>query len=178
MTMAHLVSGELDPSPISERWILVLGGVTRQGHRRASRAAATALASGLDVVWFDGYDETEEGFPREFPSAGKDEGGHLVTVDFAEAESHTVSGRLRDGGRLKASPMGRWVWKQLLRRIGSLLRPRACWATIRSDIRILSDRRTPDAIVYTDPVAITSAWYAARIWTGVSVSTAAPGGYE
>lgn len=176
MTVTYLKPGQLNLGLIGDPWLLVLGGVTRQGNRRARRAVSTALDSGLDVVWFDGHDQTDGGTMQRAPVEPQSPGGRLVIVDFHEAEARTMSSRLRLGHTLRANTVRRWIWRHFLRRIGSLLRPRACWTTIRPDIRVLSRHTTPDSIVYGDDFAITSAWYTARIWETVPVHPALQNG--
>lgn len=57
--MAERVIGLRDISELmpTEPWIVVFGGVTREGNRRARRAIKAALESELSVVWFDGFSE-------------------------------------------------------------------------------------------------------------------------
>lgn len=154
---------------IGPRWLVVFGGVTRSGHRRARRVASRALDDGLDVVWFDGLGETDSD-PMRIESSSSDVESNLVIVPFAAELSRTLSGRLRSGGWLRTSPIGRQLWR-LLRKVGSVLQPRACWLTVRADVRRLAGHSPPVAIVYTDDQSITSAWYASRIWETVPVST-------
>lgn len=174
MKTAYFPAGRLDVSAVGDRWLLLLGGVTRQGNRRARRIASSALQSGLDVVWFDGFEETDEGSSMRVPLDVVEPGGSLVIVGFENAERRTLSGRLRLGGSLRANPLGRWIWKLLFRRIGSMTRPRACWAVVRSDIRALARHGIPEAIVYGDDYAITSAWYAGQLWRSAPLSTGLP----
>ena len=171
MTVTHAPPGQLDVGLVGERWILIFGGVTRQGRRNAGRAASGALESGLDVVWFDGFDEATEGVLEREPLDGTQPAGNLVVVDFAEAQSRTTSSRLRSGGSLRSNPVARWIWKVLLRRIGSALRPRSCWLVVKRDLRALQGHSPPEAIVHGDDYAITSAWYSGRIWRSVQIRT-------
>lgn len=174
MNVTYTDSGRLQGIEVGERWLLILGGVTRQGNRQARRSAAKALESGIDVVWFDGFEETYESSSMRVTLEVDEPRANLVVVGFSDAEANTLAGRLRMGRWLRANPLGRLIWKLVLRRIGSMLRPRAGWTAIRSDIRTLSGHRAPEAIVYGDDYAITSAWYASRVWKSVSVATGWP----
>lgn len=169
MTVTHAPAGQLDVGPVGDRWILIFGGVTRQGRRSSGRAASGALESGLDVVWFDGFDEATEGVLDREPLDGAQLSGSLVVVDFAEAEARTVSSRLRSGRALRSNPVARWIWKVLLRRIGSALRPRSCWLVVKRDLRAFRSHSPPEAIVYGDDYAITSAWHSGRIWRSAQI---------
>lgn len=163
--------GALNAQGIGPDWMLILGGVTRSGHRRAQRVADQALKSGLDVVWFDGLVDTDP-----TTGVGPEESGvspRLVVVEFGGKLEETLSGRLRAGDGLRTSSMGRQVWR-VLRKVGGILQPRACWRVVQSEVRRLSEQTDPIAIVYTDDQAITSAWYASRIWKNASVATDLP----
>ena len=169
MTVTHAPPGHFDVGLLGDRWILIFGGVTRQGHRSSGRAASGALESGLDVVWFDGFDEATEGVLDRKPLDVAQLSGNLVVVDFTEAEARTVSSRLRSGRALRSNPVARWIWKVLLRRIGSALRPRSCWLVVKRDLRALQSHSPPEAIVYGDDYAITSAWHSGRIWRSAQI---------
>lgn len=172
MTATHLRSGELDGARIGEHWVLVLGGVTREGNRRARRAATDALESDHDVVWFDGFEERHAETGERVPLDSVPNDARLIVVGIQEIEENLVAGRLRTSKTLQTNAATRWIWRYFLRRLGSILRPRACWRAIRSDVETLSHRMTaPAAIVYCDDFSITSAWYAARIWPNTRVST-------
>lgn len=156
---------------IGPDWVLILGGVTRTGHRRAQRVTELAGNSGLDVVWFDGLVDDEsplETVPDETGSTTT-----VVVVTFGEELRRTMSGRMRSGDGLRQNALGRQVWR-VLRKVGGLLQPRACWRVIEKDVRELANLTPPAGIVYTDDQAITSAWYASRIWRSAPVATDLP----
>lgn len=155
---------------VREPWVLVFGGVTRMGTRRARRAVSEALESGFDVVWFDGSgDEQQE--TRKPVRLDRGGIGRLHIVAYVDAEAATLASRLRSGRALQSNPLLRALWRHVLRRIGSLLRARACWTTIRPDVKRLARGSAPAAIVCGDDHSITSAWYASRIWPDAPVST-------
>lgn len=79
-------------------WVLILGGVSREGNRRARRAARQALEGGLAVVWFDGFAETHDDpsgsrvpLDVERPSAD------MLVVDYKEAERRHWLNRMVEG---------------------------------------------------------------------------------
>ncbi|MGH3650094.1 MAG: hypothetical protein ACRDU9_05235 [Acidimicrobiia bacterium] len=164
MTTALWASGNLSTELIGDRWVLVLGGVTRQGNRRARRACARALAAGADVVWFDGFGEIFPHSSRRVPLDHVASEANVFIVEYQETEARTLSGRLRTGAGLQGRRSTRWIWQHLTRRLGMVLRPRAGWLAVRRDVAALEACAAPMAIVYGDDYALTSAWHAGRIW--------------
>jgi len=169
MTPIETYNGYLHPTSLSDTWVLIFGGVTREGNRRARRATAVALASGNDVVWFDGFEETDPDTGNRVPldSAVSDEG--LFILGFVEREAQTLSAKLRLGGRLRSSSLARKLWYAVLRRVGLVLRPRACWKAVRDDVRVLAAASAPASILYCDDYSITSAWRAGRLWESTPI---------
>jgi hypothetical protein len=164
MTTALCGSGDLNAELVGDPWVLVFGGVTRQGNRRARRACARALEAGADVVWFDGFAETFPGSSQRVPLDHAASEASVFIVEYEEAEARTLSGRLRAGGRLQSRRSTRWIWQYVTRRLSMVLRPRAGWLAVRRDVAALKSRAQPIAIVYGDAYALTSAWHAGRIW--------------
>lgn len=172
MTDLYLSPGNLDAREVGERWVLVLGGVTRQGNRTARRTSAQALEAGLDVVWFDGFVEKYPDSDERVPLDLETPIGRLIVVEFDEAEARSFPGRLMASKMMQANVVTRLIWRFVLRRLGSILRPRACWQVIRPDVETLSGGSAPpETIVYSDDTSITSAWHAARLWPDARVST-------
>jgi hypothetical protein len=99
------------------------------------------------------------------------DGGRLWIVDFRSAEEATLAGRLRLGTALRSNALSRFLWKVIGRRLGLLLRPRACWKVVREDIMSLKSSPPPQAIILGDDFAVTSAWYAGRLWPGCPITT-------
>lgn len=163
MNSRHVTAGRLDAGSVGERWVLVLGGVTRAGSRRAQRVAAAAVDSGNDVVWFDGLSDEDSDRDQQTP-VGQGSPMTLLVVDFHEVEASSWAARLRSPSRFQANGATRLLWRVALRRVGSVLRPRACWTAIKSDIKRLSNASAPAAIVFCDDYSITSAWYSGKIW--------------
>ncbi|HJS71776.1 MAG TPA: hypothetical protein VJ858_03535 [Acidimicrobiia bacterium] len=172
MTNVYRTVGQAPPATIGKDWALVFGGVSRQGNRRARRACDRALQD-YDVVWFDGFEEEHPENGDRMPLEG-DGRGELTVIGFAEAESRTLAGRMRIGAGLASRPSTRWIWRNFTRRIGSILRPMACWSVIKSDVLALSGSRPPVLIIYGDDYAITSAWHAGKIWPGVPIVAEVP----
>lgn len=172
MTDLYLSPGDLDARQVGERWILVLGGVTRQGNRTARRTSAQALEAGIDVVWFDGFAERYPNSDERVPLDVEAPIGRLIVVEFHEAEARSLPGRVRANKKMQANVVTRLIWRFVLRRLGSILRPRACWHVIRPDVESLfAGSAPPETIVYSDDTSITSAWHAARLWPDARVST-------
>lgn len=146
--------------------------MTKTGHRRAQRVAERAENAGLDVVWFDGLlDDSFATSPiQESETPGST---RLTVIPFGEGLRQTMSGRMRSGDGLRTNAIGRQLWR-MLRKVGGLLQPRTCWRVIAKDVGKLSHGTPPTSIVYTDDQAITSAWYASRIWRGAPVTTDLP----
>ena len=53
--------GELGQHMPMGSWILIFGGATREGNRRARRAIRNAVDGDTSVLWFDGFGERGEG---------------------------------------------------------------------------------------------------------------------
>jgi hypothetical protein len=178
MTVTYTSPGALDSGVIGNRWVIVFGGVSRQGNRRSRRTAASALRAGLDVVWFDGFEETYTGSEERVALDGPEGAAHLVVVGIQAAENLTFAGRLRTGGPFLRNPITKALWKVLFRRLGTLLRARACWKVVRDDVHALADLDDPAMLFYGDDYAITSAWYAGKIWTRPPILAQFPDGDE
>ncbi|HJQ76222.1 MAG TPA: hypothetical protein VJ948_03060 [Acidimicrobiia bacterium] len=166
--------GSLDGRAVGESWALVIGGVTRAGNRRARRAVSQALHRGLDVVWLDGFEERFPDSSQRVPLDRSGDEAALIILGYEAAESKTLSGRLRSSDRWRANPILRRIWRPLLRRVGTVMRPRAGWKAVRGDIEALSGRPAPVAIVYADDYAITIAWHAGHIWSSAPILSSFP----
>lgn len=176
MKVSYTTPGRVNPGSITGPWVLIFGGVTRQGNRRARRTASLSLASGHDVVWVDGFEETYPDSGERVPLEETEGTATLVVVGTVAAENLTLAGKMRTGSRLTRNPLTRTLWKVLFRRLGTLLRARASWTVVRADIRSLATRDAPARIFYADDYAITSAWYAGRIWPRPSILPQYPEG--
>lgn len=167
--------GQLEPGVVSNPWIIVFGGVTRKGNRRARRAASRALSMGMDVVWFDGYEESDPRTGYRLPlDIGTTTDASAVVVGFKHEESVTLAGRLRVGGRARHNGMTRWLWTRSARRMGNLMRARSCWSVIRADVLRLKHLSEPTFIVFADDHTLTSAWYAGRVWKSAPICSSLP----
>ena len=169
--------GSLEPNLIRRPWIVIFGGVTRVGNRRARRAATRALSWGLDVLWFDGYEETDSvtGARVRLKTRPTNE-AKLIVVGFKQRESSTFAARLRDTSKSGGGSRVKKVWRGIAGRFGRLYRARTCWSIVRPDLRSLSQVGDPSFIVYVDDHTLTSAWYAGRIWRSSPICSDLPAG--
>lgn len=169
--------GSLEPNLIRRPWIVIFGGVTRTGNRRARRAANRALTWGLDVLWFDGYEESDSMTgARVRLKARPSNDAKLIVVGFKQRESSTFAARLRDKSNARDGSRVNKVWRGIAGRFGRLFRARTCWSIVRADVRSLSEVADPSFIVYVDDHTLTSAWYAGRIWRSSPICSDLPSG--
>ena len=154
-------------------WVLVLGGCTRLGNRRARRNVKGALELGCRVVWFDGFEEEIGG--HGVPVGGVESGGELRVVGLRAAEELATSRTLR-------ARIARWLstgspgprrhtlarWSRRSVQIGRSRR------FCRLQLPVVDQAVTsalPAAIVYCDDVALTTAWRLSRRWPHVWVGS-------
>ena len=159
------------PPQIDNPWVLVLGGVTPLGHRRAQRIVSRIAATSANVIWVDGFERP--GSEHE-PSREVDLPSHVTVISFARAQAESLAGRLIHGGTWRNRPLLGRLWRSYLRRLGGLLRPRSAWRVIKTEVHRLSTLSDPEAIVFCDDYALTSAWNCARIWPEVPVVASWP----
>lgn len=156
------------PPQIDDSWVLVLGGVTSLGHRRALRIVPRIATSDAKVIWLDGFQprnsEASLSDAVELPS-------HVSVIASPRSKMAKVSEWLAQGGSRLNRPLFRRLWRKSLRRFGSALRPRASWQNIRTEVRQMATLPSPDAIVFCDDLALTSAWHCARIWPDTPVGS-------
>lgn len=162
----------LPPDP----WVLILGGVTREGNRRARRTASAALESGISVVWFDGFEESYESREGERVPLNQHRsavGVPITIIGYAEHERGHWLNRMFNplAGLERPLPTGglsRTILTKVLRRISLIFRGVIGWRLVKPDIEELARTApAPIQIVFGDDFALTQAWYAARIWTRV-----------
>ncbi len=90
-----VTSNSFDPVTVKDPWILLLGGVGRSGNRRARRFAASALESGRDVVWLDGFEEQmEDEAGTRVPTEVETVNGRLFIVGYRDAEQRLAYNRV------------------------------------------------------------------------------------
>lgn len=174
---------QLDAETVRPRhrpWVLVIGGVSREGNRRARRASREAAARGLDVVWLDGYEECDPENPENrLPISELVGDGETVILGFKDAERRQFLNRLSLGDSrtrlssgdkngdeigLRRQPRGGILGK-VLRRANKALRGYLIWRRLRPTIRELkANSPAPSAIVYGDGHAVPTAWHTVRIW--------------
>lgn len=91
--------GDIEHHHLENPWIVVFGGVTREGNRRARRAIRAALEAGLSVVWFDGFSERWDDrrigdrVPIDMPVPDE----AVVVVDYEEVERRHWLTRVIEG---------------------------------------------------------------------------------
>lgn len=173
MNVIRTTPGEIDPTHhIDDPWGLIFGGVTLQGERRTKRAIATALQSGVDVLWFNGCETTlandEIVSPRTAPAS------NVVIVECWKAESRSLTARMRSGRSLHRNRLARSIAKSVVHRLGTMLRSRERWKVIRVDVQMMASHNGPSFILCADDTAITSAWHAARLWPAAAVDIYLP----
>lgn len=189
-----VLPGTVDLRAQGRRWVLIFGGVTREGNRRARRAVSRALEEGWAVVWFDGYREVFEDDPNERVQLGEDAPSDSVTVvDYSDDErSHWLNrmvervpkalvrplesteqrvganGRGIEMTRRLRRSMARFMLgfqRVVLRRISQLFRGVVGWRLVRNDVLGLADAAVPpEQIIFGDEFALTQAWHAVRLW--------------
>lgn len=165
--------GEVAEHLPSESWLLVLGGVTREGNRLARRAIRNALKADMSVLWFDGYSERSEvhdikRLPLDVPAPD----GRVLIVDYAaEERGHWLNRMVEDVPDSLLKPVVRaedllancsvshptiikkvrrvleramaLVRKKILRRLSLILRGRVGWRIVSEDLAYLSDHAHP-----------------------------------
>lgn len=96
--------GDIGEHLPDDPWIVVFGGGSREGNRRARRAIGRALESDLSVVWFDGFGErwedrkTSDRVPIDLPQPN----GAVVVIDYVNEERQHWLTRLVEGVPLAA----------------------------------------------------------------------------
>lgn len=165
--------GEIDEHLPEEPWILVLGGITREGNRRARRAIRNALDADTSSLWFDGYSErAREGDAERVPLDAAIPDGHVVVVDYAANRRRRWSNRMVEGvPRALLSPLVRAediaagaaakrvpvltrvrralqrvlgsFRSRLLRKIGLVVQGRVCWRIVENDFAFLLEHAPP-----------------------------------
>jgi hypothetical protein len=149
---------------IGSPWVLVFAGVTPLGRRRAQRIVAAQVRLGRNVVIFDGHVP-----PIDMPDFSELLPPRRILIrQFGADERRRLASRLvrREPSTLLTSGA---LWRHVGRRLGTLLRPSAVWATVRSRVHELQAAPGPVEIFCCDEPSITSAWRASRIWRGVPV---------
>ena len=114
MTNKTLRIGDLNPDLPVGSWVLVLGGVSRVGNRRARRFSIQAAISGKKVVWFDGFEEVWEDSAKgrvDLPSDTPDEA--IFVFGYRDQEQRFFLNRLANAVPRAVFAPGSWAAKQL-----------------------------------------------------------------
>lgn len=181
--------GDLKREVPTVPWILILGGLSRAGNRRARRVVAGVVGRGAVPVWIDGFDERREEDGERVVIDGLADDARVLVVPCAEQErslsehgftmrcSRWVGGTYSALERRRvATPVvrrGRGAAKLLersLARAGGVGRGRRLWHLLRPELDSIDLDQRPTAVVYCDDYALTSAWYLSRRWPDVEAS--------
>lgn len=168
--LAHIGTVESEPNV---PWVLLLGGCTRPGNRRARRTVGKAIELGLQVIWIDGFEEEVEG--QSVPVEGIATDAGLIIVGVREAEvaaTHQTTrakvARLLPNG---SSNAGVQRISRFLRRSLQIGRSRRFHRLQQAVINQITTSTPPAAVVYCDDTAITTAWHLSRRWPQVVVDS-------
>jgi len=182
--------GDITEHLPSDPWIVVFGGVTRDGNRRARRAINAALQSDASVVWFDGFSERwgDREASGRVPIDPLVPDGKVVVVEYQRQERQHWMVRLLGGVPLEMAesrvatpgksrvpvltPLRRLtqrtlrlVHRKVLRRLFLVFRGMVGWKVVRNEVLALSmSTSAPRRIVYADDFALTIGWHSARLW--------------
>ena len=185
---------------VRDPWVLVLGGVTSEGNRRARQAAQAASAAQFDVVWLDGFEETHD----DQPDAGRvpldeETRSEVVIVGYGEQDRGLFTNRMLDvvpgaiempvnavarsmkglqwaarAAKRLEDAMGRivaWLRKRVLLRVAVFMRGYLGWRAVRKRVKpALIQGPPPAQIIYGDDYALTQAWHLCRMWPDVRVA--------
>lgn len=156
------------PVPADD-WLLVVCGPSRPGNRRARRLAADASRLGLDVVWFDGFDERVDRVRVPLDSDDLAAPIHVIVCaeTFGRSDARTLRRRI-------AATLERPELPTPLRRAGAVLRksaaigrPRRHWQVLRPAIEALVATSEPIGVVPCDDSGFVVAWNVMRRWPAV-----------
>ena len=166
------------------RWILLLGGTTRVGNRRARRLVVELTKLGASVMWVDGFVETVPGAQGRVPIDGVPL-GHKVEIlevksEFVAASRHSLSAltepllvRLAKTGSRASSLARRFA--TFTRRLENLGRGRRFWSVVRRNLDEVGLGEPPTAVLYCDDSALLAAWHLARRWPSSAVGSSLEG---
>ena len=156
-----------------EPWVLVFGGTTREGNRRARRAIRAALQTDTNVLWFDGYSERQDAAAgSRVPLDVAVPEGRVVVVDYAQQERAHWLNQLVDNvpgavmstvvkteERLVTAEPGRVplptrlrraverimavVRRKILNRLSLIFRGRTGWGMVKGDLAYLAKNAPP-----------------------------------
>lgn len=160
--------GEVGSHLPTEPWLLVFGGVTREGNRRARRATEAALRSGMSVLWFDGFGEQMAGAETDrVPLDAPTEDGRLLVIDYTrEEQNHWLYRTVREVPGAMVVPIEKLeaklprqrrshlplltrlrrllqrmvgaLQKKVLGRLAQIFRGRVGWNLVKDDVAVLA----------------------------------------
>jgi hypothetical protein len=160
-------------------WILILGGVSAAGNRRALRLASEIAEEGLAAYWIDGFRERADGADLAVEVDGISGGAEIdvltIVERLSEADQRALLARfasvlqsmlIEGGGRIGQRFMS---VPKILYKASGLGRGRRYWAAVHGELELLEPLEPPVGIAYCDDTALTAAWHLARRWPGAYV---------
>lgn len=185
--------GPIDPQvapwpTLSDRVVVVFGGVTRSGDRRARRQLRRAVAAGCDAVWFDAWEgvvHLPTRVERHVFEADQDQ--TVVVVGYRALERNLLVNRLPNGNRFIRQVLERRgllqqpgvvrtmrvfdaLWGRLafpvLVAVAKVARGRMAWPEVAPLVAAVADHLdAPECLIFTDDHSLPVAWNAARfVW--------------
>ena len=152
---------------LSAPWVLVLGGVSRAGDRRARRAVLAALEANTNVIWFDGFERPDDD-ATEDPTI-EPTNGELLIVGFRDAERRLFLNRIENV--FGSTPKRRKFRNQFVRPLGTVTRSYRNWILLRPTLRsMMPVVSSPTQIIWSDDFSLASAWHIARLWPDAAVA--------
>lgn len=182
---------QLGPISFDRPWVLIVGGTTRGGNRAARQRVVEACSRGLAVVWIDGFEEKYNGAGR-VALRYMDDSDHVLVVCCADAVERrraagafgrsarglarlgAIAAQQSSGPQSRVGPVaGRLMTKveQKLIHLGHLGDGRALWGLLRPHFEELDVEMRPEAVIYCDDAALTTAWHLAQEWRETPTSS-------
>ena len=196
MSAERLVARSLGDGPlVLGDAVVVVGGPSPAGNRRARQLVVRAAETGRRVVWIDACGEHrvdgdgDGGLAEVMSGAGLTSGAGVIEwVSAADAlDERLQRGRLwRAAGRVGAWRDAKLVRRRgrlrgmfagvasTLRRFARLGRGVGLWRSV--DAQLDAAAGPPAAIVHTDEVSVTTAWHLARRYRDVPAGDDIPAG--
>ena len=184
--------GPLDPRvdtwpELSDRVVVVFGGVTSRGDSRARERVREAFENDCDVVWFDGMERKHLGLTNRRDAVKENSEHRVVVIGYQADERALFVNRLPNASRFIISRLEKTLFGRLpgvaillglfeaawrtVARPASLVVAKAsrgffAWRLLESRIRAVAARvPKPECVVYTDDYSLPLAWNAAQsIW--------------
>lgn len=148
--------------------VVVLGGYTRPGDRRARRSVIAALNEGFDVTWVDSFEDTHSGRRVELSSIDSETSLENERLEIIEART-AFEAIFRSSRRFKlATVVGRSNSSQLqavarfIRRLNQIGRSRRMDYVVRPIVEKILAEGKLSVLVYCDDFALPTAFWVSR----------------